>query len=85
VNSQQEVDEEQQLTVRSRTGPWTSTDSVVYGCKTWSVVLWEEHRLTVLENRVWRKICGRKMEEVRDWKKFHNELCYLHTHGILFG
>ena len=27
-----------------------------YGCETWSVILSEEHRLRVLENRVLRKI-----------------------------
>jgi len=24
----------------------------LYGCETWSLILWEEHRLGVLENRV---------------------------------
>jgi len=43
VKSQQEVDEERQLTVKRHMGLQTLTDAVVYGCKTWSVVLWEEH------------------------------------------
>ena len=29
---------------------------VLYGCETWSVILRDEHRLRVLENRVLRKI-----------------------------
>jgi hypothetical protein len=58
------------------TVPRTSTDDFVYGCETWSVILWEEHRLTVC-NRAWRKIhiFGPKRAEVKGvWKKLHNEL-----------
>jgi hypothetical protein len=33
---------------------------VLYGCKTWSVTLREEHRLRVSENRVLRRIFGPK-------------------------
>jgi hypothetical protein len=29
---------------------------VLYGCETWSLALWEEHRLRVFENRVMRRI-----------------------------
>jgi hypothetical protein len=29
---------------------------VVYGCETWSLILWEEHRLKVFENRVLKGI-----------------------------
>jgi hypothetical protein len=35
-----------------------------YGCETWSVALREEHKLTVFENRVLRRIFGPKGEEV---------------------
>ena len=31
---------------------------VLYGCETWSLMLREEHRLRVFENKVLRKICG---------------------------
>jgi hypothetical protein len=31
---------------------------VLYGCKTWSLTLREEHRLRVFENRVLRRIFG---------------------------
>jgi hypothetical protein len=36
---------------------------VLYGCKTWSLTLGEEHKLRVFENRVLRKIFGPKREE----------------------
>jgi hypothetical protein len=36
---------------------------VLYGCKTWSLTLREEHRLGVFENRVLRKIFGPKREK----------------------
>jgi hypothetical protein len=32
----------------------------------------EEHRLSVFENRVLRKIFGPKMEEDGSWRKLHN-------------
>jgi hypothetical protein len=35
---------------------------VLYGCKTWSLTLGEEHRMRVFENRVLRKIFGPKRE-----------------------
>jgi hypothetical protein len=35
---------------------------VIYGCETWSLTLWEEHRLRVFVNRVLRRIFGRKSE-----------------------
>jgi hypothetical protein len=47
---------------------------VLYGCETWSVTLREEHRLRVFENRVLRRIFGRKRDEVTgEWRKLHNE------------
>jgi hypothetical protein len=33
---------------------------VLYGCETWSLVLREEHKLRVFENRVLRRIFGPK-------------------------
>jgi hypothetical protein len=33
---------------------------VLYGCETWSLILSEEHRLRVFENRELRKIFGPK-------------------------
>jgi len=36
----------------------------LYGCETWSLTLWEEHGLRMLENRVLRRIFGPRREEV---------------------
>jgi hypothetical protein len=47
---------------------------VLYGCKTWSLTLREEHRLRVFENRVLRRIFGPKRDAMTgDWRKLHNE------------
>jgi hypothetical protein len=45
---------------------------VLYGCKTWSLTLREEHRLRAFENRVLR-IFGPKREEDRLWRKLHDD------------
>jgi len=50
---------------------------VFYGCETWSLILREEHKLGVFENRVLKKIFGPKKEEsAGQWKKLHNEKLY---------
>jgi hypothetical protein len=59
---------------------------VLYGCEIWSLTLREEHRLRVFENRVLRRICGRKRDEVTgELRKLHNgELHTMYscsTHG----
>ena len=47
---------------------------VLYGCETWSLILREEHRLRVFENRVLRRVFGSKRDEVTwKWRKVHNE------------
>jgi hypothetical protein len=47
---------------------------VLYGCETWSLILREEHRLRVFENRVLRRIFGPKRDKVTgEWRKLHNE------------
>jgi hypothetical protein len=47
---------------------------VLYGCEAWSLIVWEEHRLRVLENRELRRIFGPKREKVAgDWRRLHNE------------
>jgi hypothetical protein len=46
---------------------------MLYGCETWSLTLWEEHRLRVFENRVLRRIFGPKREEDGSWRKLHND------------
>jgi hypothetical protein len=45
---------------------------VLYGCETWSLILREEHRLGVLENRVLRRIFGPKRDGViEEWRQLH--------------
>ena len=47
---------------------------VLYGCETWSVILREERRLKVLENRVLRRIFVSKRDEVkRDLRQLRSE------------
>jgi hypothetical protein len=47
---------------------------VLYGCENWSLILREEHRLRVFENRVLSRIFGPKRDEVKgEWRKLHNE------------
>ena len=47
---------------------------VLYGCENWSLMLREERRLKVFENRVLRRIFGPKRdEETGEWRKLHNE------------
>jgi hypothetical protein len=53
----------------------------LYGCETWLLMMREEHRLWLFENRVLRKIFGCRMDEVTgEWRKLHNEelndLCF---------
>jgi hypothetical protein len=46
---------------------------VLYGCKTWSLTVRDEHKLRVFENRVLR-IFGPKRDGVTGgWRKLHNE------------
>jgi hypothetical protein len=47
---------------------------VLYGYKTWSLTVGEEHRLRVFENRVLRRIFELKWDEVTgEWRKMHNQ------------
>jgi hypothetical protein len=47
---------------------------VLYGCETSSLTLREEHRLSLFENRVLKKIFVPKRNEVTGgWRKLHNE------------
>jgi hypothetical protein len=50
---------------------------MLYKCETWSLTLREEQRLRVFQNRVLRRIFGRKRGKVtRSWRKLHNEELY---------
>jgi len=47
---------------------------VLYGCETWSLTFRDERRLRVFENRLLRRIFGRKRDEVTGyWRQLHNE------------
>jgi hypothetical protein len=47
---------------------------VLYGCETWSLTLREEYRLGLFENRVLKRICGPKRDDVTgEWRKLHSE------------
>jgi hypothetical protein len=47
---------------------------VLYGCETWSLTVREEHKLSVFESRVLRRIFGPKRDRVTGgWRKLHNE------------
>jgi len=47
---------------------------VLYGCEIWSLILREERRLRVFENKVLRTVFGPKRDEVTgEWRKVHNE------------
>jgi hypothetical protein len=61
--------------------PRINFPGVLYGCETWSLILREEHRLRVFENRVLRSIFGWKRDGVTgEWRKLHNEeLCDLYS------
>jgi len=54
---------------------------VLYECETWSLILREDHRLRVFENRVLRRIFGPKRDEVTGpWRKLRIEkLNYLYS------
>jgi hypothetical protein len=46
---------------------------VIYGCETSSLALREEHRLSVFENRVLRRIFWPKRGVKGDWRKLRND------------
>jgi hypothetical protein len=47
---------------------------VLYGRGTWFLIIREEHRLRVFENRVLRRIFGPKWDEVTGgWRKLRDE------------
>ena len=47
---------------------------VLYGCETWSLILREEPRLRVFENRKLRRIFGPKRDELTgEWRKLRNK------------
>jgi hypothetical protein len=79
INCQLHYEEGQTLTALSLSDIISQCRSailpvVLYGCETWFLILREECRLKVFENRVLRRIFGPKREELTvDWRKLHNE------------
>jgi len=53
---------------------------VLYGCETWSLILREEHKLGVFENRVLKGYLDQRRKRVQgSLEKLHNEeLCDLY-------
>ena len=50
---------------------------VLYGYETWSLILREECRLRVFENKVLRRIFGPKRDEVTgEWRRLYNKELY---------
>jgi hypothetical protein len=48
--------------------------AVLYGCETWSLMLWEEHIWGFFGNRVLRRTFEPKRDEVTgEWRKLHSE------------
>jgi hypothetical protein len=46
---------------------------VLYGCKTWSLTLREDHGLRAFQKRVLRRIFGPIKDELTgEWRKLHN-------------
>jgi hypothetical protein len=52
-----------------------------YGCETWSLILREDHRLRVFENRVLRGIFAPKIEVIGGWRELHEELHNLYSYA----
>jgi len=50
---------------------------IFYGCETWSLILRDESRMSVFENRVLRRIYETKRDELTgEWGKLHTEELY---------
>ena len=60
---------------------------MTYGCETWSLILREECRLRVFENRILKQMFGPNRDENGEWRRLHNwELHNLyHSPNIVRG
>ena len=47
--------------------------AVLYGCETWSLILRDELRRRVFENRILKRIFGSKMGKFGQWRRLHNK------------
>ena len=50
-----------------------TTCNIPCSCKTWPLILREECRLRVFENRIPRRIFEPKRDENGEWRRLHNE------------
>jgi hypothetical protein len=74
VSGYQDKQKKNQMSMNIRIYKTIILSVVLYGCKTWSLTLREEHRLRVIENRVLRRIFGLTRDEMAGgWRKLHNE------------
>jgi hypothetical protein len=55
---------------------------ILYGCEIWSLTLREEHRLGVLENRVLRRIFGKRRDEMTGEWRTRNLSSSAQFHGV---
>ena len=46
---------------------------VLYGCEAWSLTLREKSKLRVFWNTILRRIFGPQRDEIREWRRLHNE------------
>ena len=46
---------------------------MLYGCETWSLILKEDCKLRVFENRTLRRIFGPKRDSNGEWRGLYNE------------
>ena len=46
---------------------------MLYDCEAWSLTLRGERSLRVFENRIMRRIFGRKRDKDGEWRRLHNE------------
>jgi hypothetical protein len=74
VINQNFIDEEIKRRLNSRTYETKILPVVLHRYETWSLILREEYRLRVCQNRVLRRICGPRRDEVTGgWRKLHNK------------
>jgi hypothetical protein len=71
--------------VKIKTYRITAVASLLYGCKTWSLALREEHRLRVIDNRALRIIFLHKKEITGDWRKLNFEYSIASSFPAVWG
>ena len=54
--------------------------NVLYGCENWPLALREEHRLTLFENKVLRKLFGVKRYEITGGRRKLHTVSYRRVH-----